>query len=179
MANEARKELLSVKVNKKNPSTAQVYAKEVESLNRKIDQAAKHAPIERQAQILGNYIYKGWLNDNPQWSNEEKKKARGQALVRAREKMGTRQRIEITDDEWKAIQLGAFSSTQQQEIFKYANKDRLRDLATPKTTNTLSSSDIARAKAMLARSDENAPTLKEVASVLGVSPSTLSKAIND
>lgn len=178
LANEARKEYLSTKVNKKNPSVSKLYSDEVASLDRKLDNALKHAPIERQAQIAANYIYKGWINDNPQWTNEEKKKARGQSIVRARESLGTKQKIDISDDEWKAIQLGAFSSTKQEEIFKYANKDRLRELATPKTTNSLSLTDIARAKSMLSRTDENAPTLKEVATILGVSPSTLSKAIN-
>lgn len=177
LANEARKEYMSVKVGKKNPSTSQVYVKEVASLEEKLENAQKHAPIERQAQIAGNYLYKTWINENPQWSKDEKKKAKGKAITQAREMLGSRQKIDITEDEWKALQLGAFSATKQEEIFRYANKDVLRKLATPRTNAVLTTSDIARAKAMLARNDENAPTLKEVASVLGVSPSTLSNAI--
>ena len=79
--------------------------------------------------------------------------------------------IEITDREWEAIQAGAVSDNTLRRILNNADADALRERATPRTTNTLSSAQINRMKAMSASNY----TTAEIAAKFGASPSTVSK----
>ena len=82
--------------------------------------------------------------------------------------------IKISDREWEAIQAGAISDTTLTEILRYTDTDALRQRATPKDIHTkMTDASIARAKNLL----NNGYTQSQVAKALGVSVSTLNKAI--
>lgn len=180
LANEARKEIVSIKMDKASPSAAKTYAKEVESLNNKLIEAQRNAPRERQAQIYANSVVSAQLKANPdlKYDNDKLKKIKNQALSSARSRFGADKKkvqITLTENEWKAIQSNAISPTKQKEIFDNCDSDLLKQLATPKNNNvTLTSAKIAKIKAMKASNY----TMAEIAKELGVSTSTVSKAIN-
>lgn len=177
MANAARKEyiLADSQIEKKNSTAAKIYEKEVSHLNYQLNEAKKNAPLERRAQGLAQMQVE-LAKQNQDMSRAEESKMLDKELKRAREIVGaSRYRINISDKEWEAIQSGAVPKTTQQEIFKFADNDRLYELAMPKTQVTLSKAYISAAKSMINRGY----TIEEVASRFEVSPSTLSKAINE
>ena len=177
MANEARKEYIKSRneTEKKNPTAVQTYAKEVAHLNYQLNEAKKNAPLERRAQGLAQMEVE-LVKQNQDLSKSEESKLMDKSLKKAREIVGaSRYRIKISDKEWEAIQAGAVSKTTQDEIFRFADSDRLRELAMPKTQQEIPKLYINTAKSMLDRGY----TLQEVAERFDVSPSTLSRAIND
>ena len=103
------------------------------------------------------------------------KKANQQAVTKYRQKVNAIARrnrnIDITDREWEAIQAGAISESTLKKILNNTDIDKLRQRATPRTYNTLSTAQINRAKALSASNY----TLAEIANKLGVSTSTVSK----
>ena len=108
---------------------------------------------------------------------EALKKIGQQALTKAREEVGSVSRrdrnVEITDREWEAIQAGALSENKLKSILNNADIDKLRERATPRSYTSLTAAQIGRAKAMAASNY----TIADIASKLGVSPSTISKAL--
>ena len=103
------------------------------------------------------------------------KKASQQALTKYRSEVGSISRkdrsIKITDREWEAIQAGAISENKLKQILDNTNIDDLRQRATPRTSNSLSTAKVNRIKAMSASNY----SLNDIAKALGVSPSTVSK----
>lgn len=177
MANDARKEALGVGKLQRSPTAAKAYSEEVASLNAKLNNALKNAPLERQAQIVANSNIKAQIKANPELESDKDalKKLRGQSLGAARAKVGAgKPYIEITDREWEAIQAGAISDSKLRKILNNTKDDELKQRAMPRTKQGLSQSKIARAKAMAGRGY----TLAEIADILGVSTSTVSNAIN-
>lgn len=176
LGNQARKELLATPSQKRDPSAAKVYAEEVESLDRQLMIAERNRPLERQAQALANVVVKAKIKDNPGMSGEEKGRIKAQALASARNKVGaSKTRIKISPREWKAIQAGAISNNKLVKIINNSDLDILKSLATPKSSTGLSSSQVARAKAM----SSLGYTQAQIAEQLGVSTSTISKAIRE
>lgn len=176
LANSARKESLRAGSIKYSPSAKKAYSKEVESLDHKLNIALKNAPRERQAQLLANKVVSAKLKDNPDMDKDDLKKIKGQALQEARYRMGAnKQRIDISDKEWEAIQAGAISSNKLSQILNNTDLDRVKQLATPRTNKGVSSAKLARAKSMMASGYSQA----DVADALGISVSTLSKALNE
>lgn len=174
LANEARKELVTTKGLTYDPSAAKTYASEVSRLNSALNVAKQNRPRERQAQLLGQANYRAILESNPHMDDADKKKARGRALSRARDAVGAgKEKIVISDDEWRAIQAGAISSNRLSEILDNTKLERVKELATPRTALVMTPSKIARAKLML----ENGYSQAEIASALGVPPSTLNSAL--
>ena len=177
LANKARKEMLKTGRLKMNPAAAKEYAKEVDSLNGKVADALKHAPVERQAQIIGNAEYKLRLEANPEIAGdkEKMKRLKGQCLAGARLALGGgKKRVEITDREWEAIQKGAISDSKLMTILNNTDSDALKKRATPRNDTSLSS-----AKESLARSwAALGYTQKEIAERLGVSTTTINKLLN-
>ncbi len=177
LANQARKEAINTKAPKASPSAKETYKEEVSSLKSKLNRALKNAPLERQAQIIANATFKAKKQSNPMMDKDDIKKEKNKALERARVRVGASKKdvmIEITDREWEAIQAGAVSKTTLTKILNNTDETRIKELATPRQTKSMSLSKISRAKAML-----NAGcTQAEVAGVLGVSVSTLSKYVN-
>ena len=81
--------------------------------------------------------------------------------------------IDITDREWEAIQAGAIADNTLRKILRNTKDDSLKQRAMPKTKRGLSTSQIARAKAM----SNNDYSIAQIADMLGVSTSTVSNAI--
>lgn len=176
LANEARKAYRATGNLKYDSNAAQVYAKEVSSLSSKLNTAAKNAPRERQAQVIANSQVKAKVQDNPALEKDKKelKKVRQQAINNARATVGASGkdvRIAITDKEWEAIQAGAISDSKLTQILRYADKDDLRQRATPKSSTQLSTVQANKIKAYA----ESGYTIAEIAAQLGFSTSTVSK----
>ena len=175
LANEARKESLKIKEIKASPSARERYAPEVSSLESKLNVALKNAPKERQAQLKANYIFESKKASNPDMDKNQIKKEKSRALATARSEMGAKKPyIEITDREWEAIQAGAISPTKMRSICNNTDMDKLKKLAMPRQETSISSSKVARIKAM----DASGFTTSEIADKLGVSTSTVSNTLN-
>lgn len=174
MANSARKQSAHTKETLYSPESRNKYSAEVASLNKKLVDAKAWSPKERNAQIFANHVYKMKLNDNPGMTDETKKKVKQQALTMARSRLGGKKpKVIFTKTEWDAVQSGAISKTKLTELLRYADSDQVKELALPKTSVKLTNSKIAMAKARL-----NAGySWDEVAKMMGVSKSTLQKAL--
>lgn len=176
LANTARKQYLATGNLKKNPSATQTYKEEVQSLQDKLETAARNAPKERRASVIANSVVKAQIDSNPDMTKDEIKKARQNAIEDARVQVGASGRgtkVNITDREWEAIQAGAISDSKLTQILRYADSDRVKELATPRNT-TISQARISRIKAM-----SNAGfTASEIADRLGLSSSTVSKYLS-
>lgn len=177
LANEARKAHLTAKYEtpKKNPTAAKAYEQEVSHLKYQLNEAKKNAPIERRAQALAQSVVElERQNSGGQMSKGEYSKRLDRELKRSREILGAkRYQMDISSKEWEAIQSGAVPKTTQEEIFKYADADILREYAMPKEKKGLDKSYISLAKSMAKRGY----TLQEIADRFDVSPSTISNII--
>jgi hypothetical protein len=173
LANEARLAALNTPRAKRSPSAAQAYQSEVASLNSKLADAQRNAPLERQAQIFANTAMKAKRQYNPDMDKKTAKKVKYQELNKARERTGAgKQRIRITSNEWDAIQAGAISDSKLSEILRHADMNVVRDLATPKEAKLMTPTKTKRAKQWL----DMGYTRAEVAEKLGVSLTTLDTA---
>ena len=174
MANQARMEMISTKKIEYDRNAKNTYQKEVSSLMTKLNDAQKNATKERQAQRMANAVVQAKIASG-QIEKKDTKKVGTQALTKYREEYGSVSRrdrnIKITDREWEAIQAGAISETKLKQILDNADVDDLRQRATPRTVNTLSSAQVARIKAY-ANSNYS---IAEIAKKMGKSPSTISK----
>ncbi len=176
LANKARKEWLAVEDRPYNPSAAKAYAPEVKSLEAKLLLAQKNAPRERQAQMLANSDIKAEIASTPSLKEDKDrlKKLKGQRLNAARARVGAKKdQITFTDREWEAIQSGAIKKTKLEKIINNADKDEVKQRSTPKANLVLTSSKIATIKAMASRGYTQA----EIATALGISTSTVNKAL--
>lgn len=174
LANQARLEMLNTPEPKRSPTAAKAYAKQVDSLNAQLNLALQNAPLERQAQILGNAIVKAKVEANPGMDKDDIKKVKARAMTEARARTGASKRqVRVSPIEWEAIQAGAVSPTRLREILRHADLDVIREYATPRTTTGLSPALLARARSMLA----NGYPQSDVAEALGVSTSTLTRAL--
>ena len=179
LANRARKEMVSTGKIQYSKTAKETYKEEVASLNSKLNEAQKNAARERAATRLAaaeiNSKKKTAKENNEQLDKSDVKKASQRAMSKYRDKVGSVSRrdrsIRITDREWAAIQAGAFSETQLKRLLNNTDVDVLRERATPRTSRSLSTSQINRIKAM---SNSNY-TLKEIADKLGVSTSTVAQ----
>lgn len=170
MANEARREAVNTKPTPYSPSARAVYAKEVGSLNAKLNTALKNAPLERQAQVIANTIVSTKRAANPGMTDDEVKKIKSQALAEARTRTGAKKhQINITPKEWEAIQSGAISNDKLNKILNNTDVDKVKEYATPRTNRGMTPAKIARAKSMMA----SGYTQAEIAAALGVSVSTI------
>lgn len=176
LANEARRVAVNTKSIPYSPSAKKTYSKEVASLNAKLSLALRNRPLERQAQVLANAVITAKRQANPDMEHAELKKLKGQALAEARVRTGAKkQHVEITADEWNAIQAGAISHKQLSDILNNADLDVIRKLATPKIQILMTPAKTQRAKAMI----DSGHTQAEVATALGVSLTTLKKTLSE
>lgn len=175
LANVARKEMIETKSIPYSPSAKIVYAKQVESLNRKLREAQRNAPLERQAQIFAGEVYRQKKASNPEMDKDEKKKVKFLALREARDRFNAgKDRVYIEDDEWEAIQAGAITNNKLTDILRNADLDRVKELATPRVKIAMTPIKQRRAEAMMA----SGHTYAEIADALGVSVSTLSRTLS-
>jgi hypothetical protein len=175
LANNVRKESLRTKPISYSPEAKIKYDAEVKSLNAKLNIALKNAPLERQAQILANSVVAAKKADKPDMEASEIKKIKGQAMDEARLRVGAKkQRVDITDNEWEAIQAGAISTNKLTQILNNTDLDRIKSLATPRSEVTIAPAKKAKAERLLAAGY----TQSEVADQLGISTSTLAKVFD-
>ena len=182
LANSARKEYVRPDKMVYSAEAKAKYLPEVQSLNAKLNVALKNQPRERQAQAIANSKAKAMRQtispDNHKLTPTEKKeldKYKQRQLVKARELVGAkREPINITDREWEAIQAGAITSSKLSQIANYCDSDQLKQRVLPKTTQTLTPARENKAKAMAS----SGYTIAEIADSLGVSTSTISRAIH-
>ena len=171
LKNETEKTLKAIENPKQNKIAKEVYAPEVKSLNEKLNAALLNAPRERQAQIRSNTLY--FSNMKPGMDEDDRRKLAARSLAQARDEVGAkRQDIKLTDTEWEAIQSGAVSATRISEILKNTNLNRIRELATPRPA-AMTPAKASRAQSLL----NGGLTYAEVARAMGVSTSTIRKAI--
>lgn len=174
LANEARKTLVSVKTTPYSPAAKMAYQNEVNALRGKLNVAQRNRPFERNAQLLANAVVRAKREANPDMEASDLKKIQGLALAEARIRTGAgKQRIQITPQEWAAIQAGAISNNTLTQILANADLDVVKELATPRTTTKMTSIATSRAKAMVALGYTQA----EIADQLGVSLSTLKTVV--
>lgn len=170
MANDARKEMINTGTLKYNPSAKVTYSTEVASLKSQLNIALKNAPRERQAQLIAKSVVDAKKQEYPDMTKNELKKAQQKALVEARRKVGAeRHPITISDREWEAIQAGAISDNILTQILRNTDVDALRQRATPRTGNKLSTSKVNLIKNMRTSGYTN----DEIAERLGVPTSTV------
>lgn len=176
LANKARLEYIKTPPQKYNPSANKTYSQEVASLTYKLNEAIKNSPLERQAQLKAGAYVSAVIKDNPSMDKDDIKKLKQQALSAERTRNGaSKQKIVITQKEWDAIQAGAVSNNTLVSILSNTDTDIIRSYATPRSSGGLDASILSRAKAMLS----SGVPQSEVAEKLGVSTSSLYKAIKD
>ena len=177
MANSARMEMVNAGKIQYSKTAAQVYKKEVSSLNSKLNTALLNTPRERAAVRMATAEVQKKEAAGVFADASEKKKASQRALTKYRSELGSVTRknrnIDITDKEWEAIQAGAVSENTLKKILSNADTDRLRQLATPRSSSTVSKSQVSRMKQMSKLGYSTA----EIANKLGVSTSTVSKQL--
>lgn len=174
LANDARKTSYNTKSSAYSPSARTAYAKEVSTLSAKLNVALKNAPLERQAQVVANSVYRQKRKANPEMDGDEQKKIKSQALAAARARTGAnKQRVNITPREWEAVQAGAISNSRLRQILTHTDLDTVKALATPRTATVMTSAKMRRAEAML----RNGVSQADIADALGVPTSTLSDAL--
>ena len=176
LANQARKETLTIKSTPTSQSAKRVYADEVQSLNAKLNLALRNAPYERQAQLLANVKVSQRRQNNPDMEKEEVKKIKRFALNESRNATGaSKTKIQITQREWDAIQAGAISKDKLEKILNNSDPETVKQLALPKQKTLMTSTAQARARSMLA----SGYTQQEVADALGVGLTTLKVGLSE
>jgi len=174
LANQARKTAVNTRPKPYSPQAKKVYENEVSSLRAKLDIAKRNAPLERQAQLIANAVVRAKREANPDMEASDVKKVQGLALEEARARIGARkQRIDITPQEWAAIQAGAISNSTLNQILANADLDRVKELATPRQQPKMTAVMESRARAMVALGYTQA----EIADQIGVSVSTLKTVV--
>lgn len=176
LANDARKVSIMTEPFKYSPTAKKAYEKEVKSLNEKLYEAERNRPLERKAQLLANKWVQAAKEADPTMDADDVKKLRGRKITEARVRVGAKKsNIDITPKEWEAIQSRAISNNLLNRILNNTDMDKVREYAMPKNQRVMSSAKISRARAMQ-RQDR---TTEEIAEALGVSVSTLQRALND
>lgn len=174
MANAARKEWLSTPNQKRDPSAAKAYAPEVQQLVGMLNIAKKNDPLERQAQLLANRLFKIRKQDHPEMEADDVKKMKGRLLKEARLRVGAKkERVTITPRQWEAIQAGAISQNVLDSILQNADMDKIKEYSMPRKNMVMSDARIARARSMAAQGR----TTAEIAEMLDVSASTIQKVL--
>jgi predicted transcriptional regulator len=175
LANAARREAVNLEMPRVSKAAQALYAKEVSSLDAKLKEAQRNAPLERRAQVIGNALAKQRIDANPQFDKDDIKKVKYQSLEEARNitgankvKIGSEQNP-LTDREWEAIQAGAVAHSKLSEMLMHADINRVRELATPKPRGSITPGQMARARALR----QMGRPLSDIARELGIPRSTL------
>ena len=152
LAREARREYLDTPNLKYDPQARKLYSAEVESLNKKLIEAKRNAPLERQALILANVAVKQYLYDNPSLRNDHGalKKLKGRTLNEKRLVTGAlKQRVKFTDKEWEAIQAGAVHDSFLKDILRNADSKEVKQRSMPREQRVISPARRTRIESML------------------------------
>lgn len=175
LANKARAELRATPKLEYSPTAFRTYSEEVASLKKKLKTAQMNAPLERKAQTLANATWNVERLDHPEYTKEEQKKAKSRHLQVARDSVGAgKEKIDISDREWDAIQSGAVHDSTLLKILANSDSKALRQRAMPRGVE-IAPAKLARAKSMRATGNY---TWAELSEILGVSVTTLQKALD-
>lgn len=178
LANTARKESLTVPNLVYNKEAKANYIPQVESLNAKLEIALRNKPKERLAMRIANTNSRVRIEEGGILSREDKQKIRDQEVRDARAVVGADgggTKINITDKEWEAIQSGAISHSKLMSILRYADSDRVRELAMPREEKALPEPRRKRLKAL----SQMGYTNSEIAEAIGASVSTVKRYLSD
>lgn len=174
LANKARVAMLAEKSHPYSREANVKYSKEVEQLDAQLNLALRNSPLERQAQVAANAVVNHKKAANPDMDDAEITKLKSRELINARNSIGARKhQIEITPEQWAAIQAGAITNHKLTQILENADLDAVKQLATPKSRQLMTSNKTTRAVAML----RSGYTQAEVANMLGVSVTTLKRSL--
>lgn len=174
MANEARKEYLRTKNTPYDKTARKTYDKEVKELDALLVRATMNDPKERKATIATRVEVDAVVKANPGMSKAEISKYATKAKERNRQLFNANRkavRIDITPEQWTAIQSGAITSSKLSNILKYADMDKVKGYAVPKARTTLTPAKQARIKALGASGYTNS----QIATALGISTTTVNK----
>lgn len=176
LANRARMEKINTGNLKYDKNAANIYAKEVSSLESKLNEAKKNSAKERLATRLATAEINKKKEIDPDLKGEDLRKVSQRSITKYREQVGSIKRsqrsIKIEPKEWEAIQAGAISDHKLKTILDNSDPDVLREMAMPNKGKTLNSAQIARIKVM---ANSNNFTIKQIAEKMNVSTSTISK----
>ena len=174
LANQARKEMVTTGKIATSKAAKETYAPEVKSLMEKLDEALKNSPRERAALREANAVVNAKVASDPTMKKADIKKESQRALSSARINQNSVKRrdrnIDITDREWAAIQAGAISESNLKKILNNTDVDKLKQRAMPRASNSLTTAQINRVKALAASNY----TLEEIAKKFGKSTSAIS-----
>ena len=179
LARQARLEILATKNDPINKESVKTYAKEVAELDKKLDKVKSQIQYEREAQRVATYELKAIKETYGKMEKDEESKKKAQLLSSARRAIypkGKREKIDITDREWEAIQANAISATKLKEILNQADDDQVRSYATPKNpqNRVLSDARIRQIQRMYNSGNEKSrPTIMELADEFHVSEATI------
>ena len=176
LANQARKEMMATGNLQRSPSATKTYQAEVDSLMSNLNDAEKNSVRERQAARLANAEVKSKKAEGVIDDAAAVRKASQKAMTKYRQEVGAVSRrdrnIKISDREWEAIQAGAISENKLKRILANSDPDELRQRATPRATQTVSSAKASRIRSMSASGNY---TIAQIADQLGLSTSTVQK----
>nr|DAR66448.1 MAG TPA: RNA dependent RNA polymerase [Caudoviricetes sp.] len=169
------KEAAGIKMPTRDPKAAKIYSEEVLSMKDKVNKVKVNRIKERQAQRMANVAAKAELarrSEDEVLKKDEISRIKQQALNKARDMVGARRTpVNITDDEWDAVQSNAVSGTLLKELVSFMDDKQLKELATPRPNKVMTDARKRKALALL----NNGYTISQVADALGVSPSTIGK----
>ena len=172
LARQARYEMVHTPNLKYDPEAHEQYAAEVESLTRKLRDAQRNKPLERQALILANVKVKQDVHDDPSIKEDKGayKKLKGRTLQRMRERVGAlKQRVFFTDSEWKAIQACAVSNSFLKQLLENSSDDHVKELSMPREKRELTASQTNMIQQLL----KNGYNYAQISKMRDVSVSTV------
>lgn len=174
LANEARKQSLSITPTPYSKTARAEYAPQVASLKAKLNEALKNKPRERQAQLIADTVIRQKRQDSPGMESADLKRVKSRALETARARTGAdKQRVTFDDLEWEAVQKGAISNNFLNELLSNADLDVVKTLATPREPTVLTPTQSSRIKAMYDRGY----TQQEIADQLGIATGSVNTAV--
>lgn len=174
IANTARKAYAYIEEPKKDPNASKVYAKEVNSLLAKLNEAKSNSPKERLAERLTTAYIKKYKKEHPDMTAEDERKMAQRKVTEYRQSVGAKTRternIDITPEEWKAIQANAITKTKLIQILNNTDTEVLRKYSMPKKDNKeVTQAQISRIKNLSA----NGNTLNSIAIKMNMSTSQI------
>lgn len=176
LANATRLKAIRIPNPPTNTKAKVVYKAEVDKLVHDLKQAEKQKPLDRRAQVIAGSTVKAKRQEDPtlRTDMDRKQKVERQALAAARARLNLKRPvIDISDEQWDAIQAGAVSPSRLKDILDYADPIRIRQLALPRSNPVMTGAILARARVMIAAGATNA----DIARALGVAPSSLRDAV--
>jgi hypothetical protein len=174
LANESRREMVSLTPIPYSPTAKKVFSKEVAELDSMLNIALMNSPRERQALTIANTMLAAKVAARPDMDAATLKKERAREIKKARERVGAKKElVELEDRHWEAIQAGAITPNKLKSILDNADIEQIKTLATPRPKLLMDAGTTARAQAMAA----NGLTQAEIARALGVSLSTLKEGL--